>query len=426
MNITIVGAGYAGLAAGVGFAKRNNTVSLVDIDTWKVEMINQGKTPLHEEGLSSILASVRNNLRASVNIEEVASESDVIFICVQTACKKGGGIDLSHVIRAVTDVGKFLRNQDNYPVVVIKSTVIPGSTEQILIPHLEESSGKKTLKDFGIAVNPEFLREGRALEDFLNPDRTVIGVKDERSGDILSALYKDFSGPILKVDFRTAEMAKYASNIFLAAKISLVNEIGNICKKLGVDVYEVVKVMGFDPRITHHFLEAGIGFGGSCLPKDIDALITASTELGYQPSLLQSVSNVNKEQPLKLVELAEQKVGDLSGKRVAVLGLSFKPGTDDIRQSQALRIINQLVRRGAEVRAYDPVAMENVKSTFDFQIQYVATAKEAVDSSDLVFIATGWNEFSDPSLYQGKKVFDGRRVVDPSTIKDCDYEGVCW
>jgi len=427
MNVAIVGAGYAGLAAGVGFAMCGNSVFLVDVDEDKVEMINQSKAPIHEEGLDTLLPSLSHRIKATTNTNVAVERAEIIFLCVQTSCGKNGSIDLTHIKQAATNVGKALQSSRiTYPIVSTKSTVVPGTTEKIIKPILEEESGKKAGVDFGITVNPEFLRMGKSIEDFLHPDRTVIGEMETIDGDILCELYKDISGPIIRVDCKTAEMAKYASNIFLATKISLVNEIGNICKRLGIDVYEVAQVMGFDKRITRHFLDAGIGYGGSCLPKDIDAIISAAREIGYQPSLLQCVSALNKDQPLRLVEMAQSKVGDLSGKKVAVLGLSFKPGTDDIRHSPSFSIVGELIKRGAIIKAYDPAAMERTKAIFDHEIDYTASAREAVEECDLVFVATGWSEFCDPALYEGKTVFDGRRVVNPSQLKNCDYEGVCW
>ncbi len=427
MIVAIIGAGYVGLVTGACLASRGNDVFLVDIDAQKVAVINQSQPPLHEEGLEPLLqSSVGKNLKATVDVNEAVTGADVVFICVQTHCQDNGSIDLTHIEQAIIGVGESLKNRQGHPLVVIKSTVVPGTTEQVLLPALEKNSDKKAGEDFGITVNPEFLREGRAIEDFLNPDRIVIGELDKDGGDVLCQLYRDFNAPVLKVDLKTAEMIKYASNVFLATKISFINEIGNICKKLGIDTYRVVQGMSLDPRISPQFLNAGVGFGGSCLPKDTKALITAAQALGYQPSLLQSVIKVNDGQPLRLVELAAGREGELSQRKVAVLGLAFKPGTDDMRDSPSIKIVNELLRRGALVTAFDPVAMDNARSIFGKEIDYATSAKDAVSDVELVFIVTECSEFNDPVLYRGKKVFCGRRVITPNQIDDDNYEGVCW
>ena len=427
MRVAVIGAGYVGLVTGAGLASHGYDVSLADIDAQKVAMINQSKAPFHEAGLEPLLQKlVGKNLRATVETNKAVTTADVVFICVQTYCQDDGAIDLTHIKQAVTSVGKALKNREGHSLVIIKSTVIPGTTEKVLLPLLEKTSGKKEGEDFRIAVNPEFLREGRAVEDFLNPDRIVIGELENDSGDVLCQLYQDFNAPVLRVDLMTAEMIKYASNVFLATKISFINEIGNICKKLGIDTYKVAQGMSLDSRISPHFLSAGIGFGGSCLPKDTKALVSAAQEWGYQPSLLQSVIKVNDEQPLRLVEVAANSVRELSQRKVAVLGLAFKPGTDDMRDAPAIKIINELLRRGALVTAYDPVAMDNARGIFGKQIEYASNAEDAVSDAELVFIVTEWTEFNNPALYRGKKVFCGRRVFSPGQISNSDCEGVCW
>ena len=427
MKVAVIGAGYVGLVTGTGLASCGHDVSLVDIDARKVAMINQAKAPFYEAGLEPLLQkSAGKNLGATVETNKAVTTADVVFICVQTYCQDDGAIDLTHIKQAVTDVGKTLKATRSHPLVVIKSTVIPGTTEKVLIPLLEENSGKKSGDDFGVAVNPEFLREGQAVEDFFNPDRIVIGELDNDSGDILCQLYQDFHTPVLRTDLKTAEIIKYASNVFLATKISFINEIGNICKKLGIDTYKVAQGMSLDSRISPHFLSAGVGFGGSCLPKDTKALISAARELGYQPHLLQSVIRVNEEQPLRLVEVVAKRVGELSRRKIAVLGLAFKPGTDDMRDSPAIKIVNELLRLGALVTAYDPVAMDNARGIFGEQIEYAATAEDAVLDAELILIVTEWSEFNNPALYRGKKVFYGRRLISPNQVNSGDCEGVCW
>ena len=427
MRVTIIGAGYVGLVTGAGLAKHGNEVTLVDIDEQRVGMINQAKPPFYEEGLESLLQnSAGRNLRATSDINEAIIGADVIFLCVQTSCQGDGFIDLANVKQAATDIGKALNGRGGHPLIVVKSTVVPGTTEKVVSPLLDGNSGKRLGRDFGLAVNPEFLKEGRAVEDILYPDRIVIGELNKESGDVLCELYRDLDAPILRVDLKTAEMIKYASNAFLATKISFINEIGNICKRLGIDVYRVAEGMSLDPRISPHFLNAGIGFGGSCLPKDVKALAVAAKELGYQPSLLESIIKVNEEQPLKLVELAEKRVEDLDRRKTAVLGLAFKPGTDDIREAPSLKIIAELLRRGASVKVYDPVAMEKVRRIFADKLDYAASAEEAVSEAEMVFIVTEWSEFKNPNLYRGKKVFDGRRVLSHDEAEELHYEGICW
>lgn len=427
MRVAIIGAGYVGLVTGAGLAKHGNKVTLVDIAEQRVKMINQAKPPFYEEGLEPLLRnSVGRNLRATSDIKEAIICADVIFICVPTPCQSDGTIDLVQVKQATADIGKAFQDRQGHPVIAVKSTVVPGTTEKVVRPLLGGDPGKRPDSDFGITVNPEFLREGSALEDFLHPDRIVIGELNKESGDVLSELYRDFDAPILRVDLKTAEMIKYASNAFLATKISFINEIGNICKRLGIDVYQVAEGMGFDPRISPYFLNAGLGFGGSCLPKDIKTIVAAAKELGYQASLLESVIRINEQQPIKLIELAEKRVGDLKRKKVTVLGLAFKPDTDDIREASSLRIIAELLRRGAIVTAYDPIAMEKAKVIFEDRIDYATSAEEAVHEGELVFIVTEWDEFKNPNLYQGKKIFDGRRIMNDAQINMLDYEGICW
>ncbi len=474
MRVAIIGAGYVGLVTGLGFAEHGNEVILVDVDLQKVDMINQAKAPIYEKGLEPLLKNtVGRNLKATSKTKEAVDNAEVIFICVQTGSKDSGAVDLTYIEQAVGDVGKALsarlsprpegivsaqpnaraegspksekgyrehlgehfgdlsgtvgrtaQPNGGYPLIAIKSSVAPGTTEKVVVPLLEENSGKEAGVDFGVAVNPEFLSEGRAIEDFFNPDRIVIGEMDRRSGDILFQLYKGFNAPKLRVDLKTAEMIKYASNAFLATKISFISELGNICKRLGIDTYKVADGMGLDPRISPHFLRAGIGFGGSCLPKDVKAIVTQAKELGCQPVLLDSVLKVNEEQPLKLVELAERKAGGLSGKKVAVLGLAFKPGTSDMREAPSIKVVEELLRKGAWVKAYDPEAEGEARKIFGDKIDYATSAEETISPAEMVFILTEWDEFKNPDLYKGKTVFDGRRVLEPDEAKD--YEGICW
>jgi UDPglucose 6-dehydrogenase len=429
MKISIVGNGYVGLATSVGLAGNEHRVVCIDNNPAKVDLINQGKSPLYENGLDDLITScVRKSktLRASGDYKDIV-DTDITFLCVGTYSLSCGGTDFTQIAQAAGDIGTALANKDGYHVVAVKSTVAPGTTEQVIIPALEKTSGKKAGKDIGIAVNPEFLEEGKAVECFLNPDRIVIGEYDGKSGDVVEILYRDFSAPIIRTSLATAEMIKYASNAFLAAKISFANEIGNICKKMGIDFYDVANAMGYDPRIGRKFLNAGAGFGGSCLPKDTEALIKTARKAGYEANMLRSILDLNMEQPLSMVTMAEGVIGDLKGKTVAVLGLAFKPHTDDVRDAPSLRVIASLLDKGASVRAYDPMAMDNARLVMSTSIMYCGSAAQAIENTDCVMILTEWDEFKRESLYNGKVVIDGRRVLDPRRAKDfCDYHGICW
>ena len=418
MNISIIGIGYVGLVTGACFAKLGHNVTYVDVIKEKVDLINNKKSPIYEEGLEEILQeNVGKNLSATLDLKKTVLSTDITFICVGTPSKEDGSIDLKYIKESAEQIGKILKEKEGYHLIVVKSTVIPGTTEKVR-DIIEKFSGKK---DFGICMNPEFLREGKAVYDFLNPDRIVIGEYDKKSGDILYELYKDFSSPILRVDLKTAEMIKYASNAFLATKISFINEIGNICKKLGIDVYKVAEAIGLDSRISPKFLNAGCGFGGSCFPKDVKALVAKAKNLKYNPVLLESVLKVNKDQPLKMIELLKNKIEKLENKKIGVLGLAFKPNTDDIRESPAIMIINELIKENSIVYAYDPKAMKNMKKIFP-NINYEDDAQKVIDSSEAVLIVTEWEEFKNLD-YKEKIIIDGRKVLER---KDINYEGICW
>ena len=416
MNISIIGTGYVGLVTGTCFAKLGNRVICVDIDRKKVQLINDGISPIYEEGLDDVLAENKNNIEATTDYENAVNNSDVTFICVGTPSESDGGIDISFVKDATIVIAKQLKKKDDRHLVVMKSTVLPGTTKDVVLPLLEKHSGKKTGQDFGLAMNPEFLREGVAVNDFLKPDRIIIGFYDEGSRDMLRELYKDFSCPIVETTLSAAEMIKYASNAFLATKISFINEIGNMCKKLDIDAYEVADGVGLDKRIGRAFLDSGIGWGGSCFPKDLDALIVWAKKNGKIPRIIESVVEVNELQPLKLVEILKKHIPSLKGKTIGVLGLAFKPNTDDIRESKAIPIVGELLKQGAQVKA-----TENFKKLYP-QIEYCLSADEALQS-DAILITTKWDEFKTLD-YNGKVVIDGRKLDEAKTAKI--YEGVCW
>lgn len=415
MRIAIIGAGYVGLVTGACLAKLGNEVTFVDSDKERIDMLRGGKCPIYEAGLDEILRAIPTE--ATCNLDDTIKDTSVSFVCVGTDSDDFGyATNLQAVKEVAEEIGKTLSHGH---LVVIKSTVIPGTTENVIIPLLEKH-GRRIGTDFNICTNPEFLREGIAVRDFLHPDRIIIGEMNKEGGDVLAELYRDFDCPILRFELRTAEMIKYASNAFLAARISLINEVGNICQRLGVDVYEVAEGMGYDERIGSKFLNAGIGFGGSCLPKDLKALIAKSREIGYEPKILEEILNLNEQQPLRMVELLKKHIPDLRNRAIGMLGLAFKANTDDIRESRAIRVVDALLKEGAKIKAYDPVAMENFKGLFP-QIEY--TSPEEVLKSEAILILTDWEEFEHLD-YKGRTVIDGRRTAKAREAKV--YEGVCW
>ncbi len=420
MNISVMGTGYVGLVTGTCLAEAGNNVRCIDLDPKKVEMINSGKSPIYEPGLEEMLKkNLGSRIKATLDADSAIMDSEITFICVGTPSSEDGSTDLKYIKSAAEKIGEVLAQKEGKHVVVVKSTVPPGTSEKIA-----EILRAKGAKDFGVAMNPEFLREGKAVNDFMKPDRVVLGAKESWVHEKLKELYSFTDASKLETTLRTAEMIKYASNSLLATKISFANEIGNVCKELGIDVYDVMKGVGMDARISPQFLNSGIGFGGSCFPKDVNSLIHTAKENNADPKLLEAVMAVNESQPLKLVELAKKKLGVFSGKKVAVLGLAFKPDTDDMREAPSLKIVPALVKEGALVKAYDPEAMENAKALLGDGFAYASSAKEAVEDAEIVFILTEWKEFSDESLYSERQVFDGRKLLRKKSGKN--YEGVCW
>jgi UDPglucose 6-dehydrogenase len=431
MDISIVGSGYVGLVTGVGLASKDHKVVCIDIDQDRVNLINRGQSPFYDDTLPEALdlqVNKTGNLKASTDYRHV-SASDVTFICVSTSRNNGSNTDFTAIEASAKGVGEALRTRQDYHLVVTKSSVPPGATELIIRPLLQEHSGKQAGAHFGMAVNPEFLQEGRALESFLNSDRIVVGQQDERSGDCLQQVYSGFDAPVVRTDMRTAEMIKFASNAFLATKISFINEVGNLCKEIGVDVYDVAKAMGYDRRIGRSFLNAGVGFGGSCLPKDLETLIHKYQEKGMPSPLLHAVHQVNKRQPQRLVAIVQSQLGDLRGKTLAVLGLAFKPNTDDVRHAPSLEVIDRLLAEGASVVAYDPKAMPATQREVQHErLSYGSSVIDCVSKCGCILILTEWDEFRDEGLYTGKIVIDGRRALDPvkAALVCQHYEGVCW
>jgi UDPglucose 6-dehydrogenase len=430
-KISVIGAGYVGVCTAVGFASKGYTVLASDVDEQKIAKINQGIPPFHEPGLQEkLLESIKEGNLTGVagNTDKVIQQTDLTFVAVGTPSKPDGSIDLQYIESVAHNIGVALRSKDAYHVIIIKSTVVPGTTQDVVKPILEKESEKKCGVDFGLCMNPEFLRQGSAFQDTLNADRVVIGSYDNKSGDALETLYKDFYSarlpPIIRTTLSAAELIKYASNAMLATKISFINTIANICEKIpGADVKVVATAMGLDKRIGPLFLDAGLGYGGSCFPKDIKALIACSKAFGYTPELLESTEAVNRKQPLKAVEFCKQQLGSLNGKRIAILGLAFKPDTDDMREARVIPIVNKLLEEGANVTAYDPVAMQVARGIFNDKIQYASSAIECIKNADCCIIATEWEEFKKltpdyfSKLMKQPIVIDGRRIYNPETFE---------
>jgi len=411
-TISVIGLGVVGLATAVGFALKGHRVIGIDIDPERVKKINDKICPMYEEGLGKALKNVEI---AATTDHKQALNYDISFLCGGTPPKADGSINLFYLKEPAKQLADVLTAKKSYHLVVVRSTVVPGTTEKVIIPILKDSG------EIGVCVNPEFLREGTALEDFLSPSRIVIGTNDKRAGDMLHNLYKEFKSPVLRTDFKTAEMIKEASNAFLATRISFINEIGNTCSELGIDIYDVAEGMGYDPRIGGDYLRAGVGFGGFCLPKDLSALVSQAKELGYSPRVLESVARLNEKQPLRMLKLLKKHIPSLKGKTIGILGLAFKPGTDDVRKSKAIEIIEALLDEGAQVRAYDPRAIPNFKRVFNHKIDYASS--QEVLAADAIMILTEWDEFNSLD-YRNKIVIDGRRI--PKAREARVYEGICW
>ena len=433
MRVAVVGTGYVGLTTAVCFASRGHQIKCVDIDESKIGKINSGVSPIFEEGMDSLLKEVveSGRLTASSDLGNTVLDSDLSFICVGTPALEDGSIDLSQVRDVSVSIGKTLKNHDRRYVVVIKSTVLPGTSESVVIPELEENSGLKVAKGFGVCVNPEFLREGQAISDFLNPKNTgiVIGESDTESGDVLAKLYTGFNGPVLRTFLRTAEMIKYARNAYLAKDVSFANEIANVCSAFSINYLDVKKGMELDSRIGEgRFLSAGLGYGGSCFKKDVLALIKKVESKGIEPKVLKAAEEVNEIQPSVVLNLAQKALGNLNGKTIAVLGLTFKEGTDDIRESRAIKVVELLLAEKASVTVFDPKGMDNARKVFGGKVDYSKTTEEAVNKCDLCIIATEWPEFGNINLFSGKDgliVIDGKRLLDYNSIpENIKYYGI--
>ncbi len=430
MRIAVIGGtGYVGLTTAVCLASKGHYVFCVGRNEEKVAKIRSGIPIIYEEGLQEMLQNVlsEDKFVSTTNIDEAVQGSDVSFICVGTPSKEDGSIDLTQIKIASEKIGKALAGKEGYHVVTVRSTVVPGTTEEVVLPSLESFSGKKVGKDFGLCMNPEFLREGNAIKDLLYPKDLgiVIGELDRKSGDTLFEIYREFDAGILRTSIRTAEMIKYARNAYLAKDISFANEIANICQKLRVDYSDVKRAMEMDGRIGKgRFLNAGAGFGGSCFPKDVKALIAKARSIGILPKILEATIAVNDSQPYEAIRMLEDLIGEVKGRNIAILGLAFKRDTDDMREAPSIKIINKLLSKEANIFAYDPKAIENARKIFGSTISFKRTAEEALREADACVIVTDWEEFANPNLYnsmKGRVIIDGRRILDSSKLED-DFE----
>ena len=414
LRVAVIGTGYVGLTTAVCLASKGHHVTCVDIDKTKIAKIKSGEPMIHEEGLEPLLKRVLEEsfLDATSSLEDALPKADISFICVGTPSLEDGSIDTSYIYSASKQIGSALVQRDGYHVVVVKSTVVPGTTDDIVVPNLR-ASGKKLGAEVGVCTNPEFLREGSSVQDFLNPANSgiVIGELDTRSGDLMVNLYRDFDAPILRTGIREAEMIKYARNAYLAKDISFANELANVCEVLELDYLRVKQGMELDSRIGKgRFLDAGLGYGGSCFKKDIRGLMSIASKYGIDMKLLRAVEEVNQGQPLRVIQLAKKFIGALQGKKISVLGLAFKPGTDDVRESRGIAVARAFLKEGSKVVGYDPLAMKNANLILD-SIEYAKTIEAALEGSDLCVIATELEEFRNWELYDGIPIIDGRRVL---------------
>jgi UDPglucose 6-dehydrogenase len=425
MKITVVGTGYVGLVSGTCFAETGNTVTCVDVDAAKVNKLNNGELTIYERGLESLFIRNRREgrLKFTTDLAEGIKDSLLILLALPTPPGEDGSADLSYILQVAEELGKLMTE---YKVIVDKSTVPVGTAEKVRAVIARNYKG-----EFDIVSNPEFLREGLAIEDFMKPDRVVIGTESEKARKIMEELYAPFvrqGNPVLFMDEKTAELTKYAANCFLATKITFMNEVALLCEKLGADVDMLRKGLGTDERIGMRFLFPGIGYGGSCFPKDVKALAHSSKEAGYTFKILDAVMEVNEKQKTILVpRLKKYFKGNLQGKRIAVWGLAFKPNTDDIREAPALEIISALLKEGAVILAFDPEGMENVKKIMGDAIQLVNSQYEALKDADALVIATEWAEFRNPdfeimqSAMKNKVIFDGRNVFSRAKMKELGF-----
>ena len=425
VKIAVVGTGYVGLVTGTCFAETGNNVTCVDIDSFKVEKLTNGRITIYEPGLEKIFLRNINEgrLKFTTNLEEAVEDAEIIFLALPTPPGADGSADLKYVLGVADHLGKILKG---YKVIVNKSTVPVGTADKVSAAIAKNYNGA-----YDVVSNPEFLREGGKLDDFMKPDRVVVGTSSERAKKLMSDLYAPFvrqGNPVIFMDERSSELTKYAANSFLATKISFMNEIAQLCERMGADVNMVRRGIGSDDRIGKRFLFPGIGYGGSCFPKDVQALIMSSDEVGYDFEILKAVEKVNANQKIHLVEKIKAYYNNnLQGKHFALWGLAFKPNTDDIREAPALSIIDALTSAGATVTAYDPEAMPNVKAQIGDKIKYAENQYQALEGSSALIIATEWSEFRTPDFEmmaqqtKNKIIFDGRNLFDVYKMRELGY-----
>ncbi len=425
MNIAVIGTGYVGLVSGTCFAETGNNVICVDINEAKVAKMRNGEIPIYEPHLDVLFERniKQGRLKFTTDINEAIKDAKIIFLALPTPPDEDGSADLSYILGVADTLGKIIKD---YKVIVDKSTVPVGTAEKVRL-----AIAKNATVDFDVVSNPEFLREGYAVDDFLKPDRVVIGTSSDKAREIMEHLYKPYvrqGNPIIFMDEKSAELTKYAANSFLATKITFMNEIANFCEKVGADVDMVRIGIGSDTRIGKRFLFPGIGYGGSCFPKDVQALAKSGKENGYNFGILDAVMRINEEQKTIIVpKIKEYFKNNLKGKRIALWGLAFKPDTDDIREAPALYIINELLNEGADIIAYDPEAMENVKEKYGDKISFANDRDEAIKNADALVIATEWQLFRTPDFdklaadMNQKVIFDGRNLYDVKEMKDLGF-----
>jgi UDPglucose 6-dehydrogenase len=434
MKIVIVGSGYVGLVTGACFSEVGIDVTCVDIDRNKIDNLNKGIIPIYEPGLEEMITRNMKKGRLSFTTDIAAAlvDSEVLFISVGTPPDEDGSADLKYVLSVARDCGKHI---NDYMLVVTKSTVPVGTSQKVKKALQEELDKRNVQIEFDVASNPEFLKEGAAIDDFLKPDRIVVGLESARAEDLMKSLYKPFTlngHPVIFMDIISAEMTKYAANAMLAAKISFINDIANLCEIVGADINKVRKGIGSDSRIGHKFIYPGIGYGGSCFPKDVQALIKTASEHNYELRVLKAVEAVNNDQKLVLfTKIMKYFKGDVKGKTIALWGLSFKPQTDDMREAPSLYIIKHLLEAGAIVKAYDPIAIKEAKHHFGDTISYCEDQYETLIDADCLAILTEWPEFKFPNLKIVKKllrtpaIFDGRNIYDREEMKESGFDYFC-
>ena len=426
MRICVIGTGYVGLVVGTGLAETGNKVYCVDKDQDKITKLKNGIIPIYEPGLEELVKRNQKEGRLffTISLKEAVPDSDIIYIAVGTPEKKDGTVDLSYVMAAAKEIGENIKN--SYKIIVNKSTVPVGTAEKV-----KKILKSKTKTKFDIVSNPEFLKEGTALQDFMKPDRIIIGTDNSDVAETIKELYEPFvrtGNPVIVMKTESAEMTKYASNTMLANRISFMNEISNLCEKVGADIEEVRIGMGKDPRIGSKFLFAGIGYGGSCFPKDVRGIIQKGKENGILMKVCKSVDQVNKAQKKIIFEKVKKRFGELKDKKIALWGLSFKPQTDDMREAPSIVTINLLLSEDVHIKVYDPQAMDNAKEIFKEKIEYCNTPYDCLKDAEALIVHTEWNEFRNPDfqsigeLMAKKIIFDGRNIYDPTKVKKAGFE----